>query len=230
MLVRRLNAKITRVLRGAGNAPVKKKGNTTPSRLSSEEPLAVLERKYRKDKSAAAALPLAKRLLQQTGNIAKAQQIVNEIPSTDNLHDDETAFILRVQSLNKYLHEDFVLPQRHASYNFIPVINKVLYAVGISPLSVSNGYTSRTHGVATGLQTQGMEVIVAPLPGKPWDKGAQSGFRIPREHHRYLRKVNDVTYSHNPGLRAWEGDFDTFIQVSADAYVREAMIEKPEYI
>src|SRR5699024_3197155 len=110
MLVRRLNAKITRVLRGAGNAPVKKKGNTTPSRLSSEEPLAVLERKYRKDKSAAAALPLAKRLLQQTGNIAKAQQIVNEIPSTDNLHDDETAFILRVQSLNKYLHEDFVLP------------------------------------------------------------------------------------------------------------------------
>lgn len=230
MLVRRLNAKITRVLRGAGTAPVKKKGNTGPSRLNSEEPLAVLERKHLKDKNAATALPLAKRLLQQAGNISKAQQIINEIPPTNNLHNDELAFIRRVQSLNKYLHDDFVLPQRHTSYNYLPERNKVLYAVGISPLSVSNGYTSRTHGVATGLQLQGMDVIVAPLPGKPWDKGPQPGFRIPREHRRYLRTINDVTYSHNPGLPAWEGDFDTFVQVSADAYAREAMIEKPEYI
>src|SRR5699024_10815362 len=116
------------------------------------------------------------------------------------------------------------------SHNYVPKRDKVLYAVGMSPISISNGYTSRTHGVATGLTEQGAEVLVAPLPGKPWDKGPQPGFRVPKDHHRYLRQINGVTYSHNPGIRAWEGDLDIFLQVSTDAYVREAMIEKPEYI
>src|SRR5699024_965611 len=130
----------------------------------------------------------------------------------------------------KYFDQDFELPQRHETYNYVPQQNKVLYAVGMSPVSVNNGYTSRTHGVATGLTDVGAEVIVAPLPGKPWDKSLQPGFSRPSEPRRYVSEINGVRYSHNPGLRSWEGDFDTFLQVSADAYVREAMIEKPECI
>src|SRR5699024_4967632 len=185
---------------------------------------------YGTDKSAATALPLARKLVQETGSISKAHQILSNIAPDTTLHADETNYISRVKSLYKYLHEDYVLPQRHVSHNYVPKRDKVLYAVGMSPISISNGYTSRTHGVATGLTEQGAEVLVAPLPGKPWDKGPQPGFRVPKEHHRYLRQINGVTYSHNPGLRAWEGDLDIFLQASTDAYVREAMIEKPEYI
>ena len=47
---------------------------------------------------------------------------------------------------------------------------------------------------------------------------------------RYVEEIDDVRYVHNPGIPAWEGDIDIFFQVAADAYVREAMIEKPEYI
>lgn len=230
MLIRRLNAKISRMSRRVGPTQIKKKGVSTPSRLNSQDSLEDLKRKYRGDKSAAIALPLAKKLVQDTGNISEAHELLNNIPTDTALRSDEIDYIQRVKSLNKYLHEDYALPQRHDSYNYIPNRDKVLYAVGMSPLSVSNGYTSRTQGVATGLASQGADVLVAPMPGKPWDKGAQPGFRIPKERRRYLREIDGVTYSHNPGIRAWEGDLDIFLQASADAYVREAMIEKPEYI
>lgn len=230
MLIRRLNAKVSRISRGGSSVRLKKKVPKTPSRLNSQKPLEELERDYEKDKCAATALPFAKKLLQETGSISEAHRVLRDIPPGTTLHDDENSFIKRVKSLNKYLHEDYVLTQRHASYNYLPKRNKILYAVGMSPLSISNGYTSRTHGVATGLTAQGADVLVAPLPGKPWDKGPQAGFRVPKTQRRYLRQINGVNYSHNPGIRAWEGDLDIFFQVSTDAYVREAMIEKPEYI
>ena len=230
MLIRRLNAKISRMSHRGPSVQVKKKVAKTPSRLNSLESLAVLKRKYDTDSAAATALPLAKKLVQETGNITEAHQILSNIPTDTPLRDDETNYVRRVKSLNKYLHDDYVLPERHASSNYVPKRNKVLYAVGMSPISISNGYTSRTHGVATGLATQGAEVLVAPLPGKPWDKGPQPGFRAPKDRRRYLRQINGVAYSHNPGIRAWEGDLDIFFQATTDAYVREAMIEKPEYI
>lgn len=230
MLIRRLNAKISRMSRRGPSMQVKKKVIKSPSRLNAEQSLTDLKRQYRTDKSAATALPLARKLVQETGSISKAHQILSNIAPDTTLHADETNYISRVKSLYKYLHEDYVLPQRHVSHNYVPKRDKVLYAVGMSPISISNGYTSRTHGVATGLTEQGAEVLVAPLPGKPWDKGPQPGFRVPKDHHRYLRQINGVTYSHNPGIRAWEGDLDIFLQASTDAYVREAMIEKPEYI
>src|SRR5699024_2395909 len=231
MLVRRLNAKITRVSPTRNHfAQLKKKIIKPTSRLDTNDSLEVLQKKYRKAPTVATALPLARSLIQQAGNITEAKKILTEIPADVDLHEAEISFIRRVNSLYKYLHVDYALPQRHNSYNFIPKRNQILYAVNMSPLSVTNGYTTRTHGVATGLVSQGLEVVVAPLPGKPWDKGPQSGSHVPKEHRRFVQKVNNVTYSHNPGIRAWQGDLDTFLQVSADAYVREAMIVKPEYI
>lgn len=230
MLVRRLNAKLARMARSGGYTQVKKKNGGFLSRLNSQEPLESLKSKYAIDRSAATALPLAKKLVQQAGNISEAHRVLSSMPTDTVLSDDEIDYIRRVKSLNKYLQQDYTLPLHHNSCNYVPNRDKVLYAVGMSPLSISNGYTSRTHGIATGLALQGAEVIVAPLPGKPWDKGPQSGFRVPKDRRRYLRKINGVTYSHNPGIRAWEGDFDIFLQASTDAYVREAMIEKPEYI
>ena len=107
----------------------------------------------------------------------------------------------------------------------------MLYAVGMSPVSVTNGYTSRTKGVAAGLVAQGLDVVVAPLPGKPWDKkSVVPGRRVPVEQRRDVSEIDGVRHVHNPGLPAWEGDLDVFFQVAADAYVREAMIEKPEFI
>lgn len=230
MLTRRLNAKITRLTRLRDPVQVKKKVGKSQNRLNSTTNLDGLKEEHNKKKNAATALPLAKKLLQQTGNISEAHQILNDVPSDASLGRDESDFVLRVRSLNKYLHSDYELPQYHNSYNYVPQRNKILYAVGMSPISVSNGYTSRTQGVAKGLAAQGADVLVAPMPGKPWDKGPQRGYRIPKNRRRYLHEVNGVTYAHNPGIRAWEGDFDIFLQATADAYVREAMIEKPEYI
>jgi glycosyltransferase involved in cell wall biosynthesis len=231
MLIRRLNAKIARSARGQSKtAVVKKKIASPPSRLNSDDSLKRLQRKFSRDNSPAVALPLAKKLLQTAGNIREASDVLDQMPPDTVLHAAEDSFVKRVKSLRKHLDEDFQLPKKHKSYNYSPQRNKLLYAVGMSPVSITNGYTSRTHGVASALSEQGVEVVVAPLPGKPWDKGAQDGFRVPSRQARYVSSINGVRYAHNPGVPAWEGDFDTFLQVSADAYVRESLIEKPEFI
>src|SRR5699024_1386638 len=173
---------------------------------------------------------LAKKLLQEKGNISEANEVLAAITADTEFQIDELDLIRRVASFKKYLHQEFELPKHHRSYNYVPTRKKILYAVGMSPVSVNNGYTTRTHGVATALAEKGADVIVAPLPGKPWDKKPQPGFSIPNKRRRYISNIDDVRYAHNPGLRSWEGDFDIFLQVSADAYVREAMIEKPELI
>lgn len=229
MLIRRLNARMTRMYRSYGT-PVKKNSGKRPSRLTSDKTLETLQRKFRHDKSAQIALPLAKKLLQEKGNISEANRVLREMPIDTSLQNDELAFVRRAKSLKKYLDQGFKLPHRHSSYNYEPKRNKILYAVGMSPVNMNNGYTSRTHGIATGLASQGAKVMVAPLPGKPWDKSPLPGFSVPSDRRRHLSKINGVQYSHNPGLRAWEGDLDIFLQVSADTYVREAMIEKPEFI
>lgn len=228
MLVRRLNAKISRVARLSRSKVVKKNKNS--SRANSALPLEQLQHNFRQKRSASNAIALARALLREQGAISDAKLILDEVSNESALEGTDKQFVRRVSSLSKYLHENLELPKRHYSYNYVPTQNKVLYAVGMSPLSVSNGYTSRTHGVVAGLVSQELEVVVAPLPGKPWDKGPQPGYRIPKERRRYIRYVDGVRYVHNPGVPAWGGDLDIFFQVSADAYVREALIEKPEFI
>lgn len=236
MYQRRLNAKITRMARGraAGAVPraaARKPAAKGPARLSSQESLESLQASFARRGTAAAGLPLARKLIQERGDITGAREVLDQIRDKGGLKEAEVGYIRRVDSLHRLLSEDVGLPPRHRSYNYVPVRDKVMYAVGMSPVSVTNGYTSRTKGVVEGLTGQGLDVFVAPMPGKPWDKKvAQGGLRIPAEQRRYVEEIDGVRYVHNPGIPAWEGDIDIFFQVAADAYVREAMIEKPEYI
>ncbi|WP_176386711.1 glycosyltransferase [Gulosibacter sp. 10] len=229
MFIRRLNAAIARVRRDPGSL-LKKKNVEPRSRLESSKDIETLRKELRSGKRPAVVFPLAKKILQQAGGIREAGQVLGHLKSDLPLATSEREFIERVRSLNRYLDAEYELPQQHHTYNYVPAKDKVLYAVGISPISVSNGYTSRTQGVATGMASRGLDVVVAPMPGKPWDKGPQPGYRVPGEHRRFTRAINGVTYAHNPGGKAWEGDIDVFFQISADAYVREALIDKPEFI
>lgn len=229
MFMRRINAKILRLSR-AGKLVSKKKISEPKSRLNSTDSLQSLRSRYQRRKDWATALPLARKLHVEEGDIRGAWEVIEPLADDGQLTEAEALFVERVRSFHRYLHSEYPLPKQHRSYNYVPVRGKAIYAVGFSPLSTSNGYTSRTQGVARGLGSAGIDVLVAPMPGKPWDKGAQPGFRIPQEKARYKRVVDGVSYVHNPGQKAWEGDIDTFIQVTADAYVREAMIEKPEFI
>ncbi|WFP17757.1 glycosyltransferase [Citricoccus muralis] len=229
MFLRRLNAKIVRLSRGE-KISSKKKRSEPKSRLTSAEPLQVLQQRFQRRKDASTALPLAKRLFSDEGQIREANEVLRALTPDVELSEVESRFVQRVGSFAKYLEAEYRLPQRHRTYNYVSIRDKVMYAVGFSPVSTSNGYTSRTQGIAKGLMDAGADVVVAPMPGKPWDKGPQPGYRVPKEEARYTRNVDGVRYVHNPGLKAWEGDLDVFIQATADAYVREAMIEKPEFI
>ncbi|WHS28199.1 glycosyltransferase [Auritidibacter ignavus] len=233
MFLRRLNAKIVRLTRNSVRRAGDVRGRVLPtaaSNLSSKESLESLRDRFQKKPTVKNALPYANKVLNVQGNISEANSILDSVPESAVLGDGEKKFVQRVRSLHKLLDKPVELPQKHYTCNYLPVQNRILYAVGISPVSNSNGYTTRTQGIAQGLQLQGADVIVAPLPGKPWDRRPSTGFKVPQEKRRYQQQINGVHYVHNPGLKSWEGDIGVFLQVSADAYVREAMIDKPEVI
>lgn len=236
MYHRRLNAKINRTARAArmGSSAVAGRGGTRPvtgRRISTQESLDSLQAAFARRRTVAAGLPLARKLIQERGDLSGAREVLDQLRGKSGLTDSEENFVRRVDSLNRLLEADYPLPARHRTCNYLPVRGRVLYAVGMSPVSVTNGYTSRTKGVAAGLVAQGLDVVVAPLPGKPWDKkSVVPGRRVPVEQRRDVSEIDGVRHVHNPGLPAWEGDLDVFFQVAADAYVREAMIEKPEFI
>src|SRR5699024_7485378 len=69
MLIRRLNARMTRMYRNT-QVPIKKNSGKAPSRLNSNRSIETLERKFSRDNSAQTGLPLAKKLLQEKGNIS----------------------------------------------------------------------------------------------------------------------------------------------------------------
>ena len=228
MFFRRFNAKMTRLMRGRAAARPAKAAAT--SRVAPGATLEQLRAQHARRATPATAAALSRKLIQEKGDISGAHQIMETVRTGSGASEGDQDYLRRVDSLQRLLHDDVELPCHNRSYNYVPRRNKVMYAVGMSPVSVNNGYTSRTRGVAGGLTAQGMDVIVTPLPGKPWDKKALDRFTVPKEHRRYRQVIDGVTYSHNPGLPAWQGDLDVFFQVSADAYVREAMIEKPEFI
>src|SRR5699024_4240513 len=89
MLIRRLNAKISRMSRRGPSMQVKKKVIKSPSRLNSAQSLTELKRQYGTDKSAARALPLARKMVQETGSISKAHKILSNIAPDTALHADE---------------------------------------------------------------------------------------------------------------------------------------------
>src|SRR5699024_2614428 len=90
MFVRRLNAKITRVMRS-------KTVRTTKNPRSSPRPSAALplqdrRRNFRLDKSPRNSLLLAKALLQREGAITEAHEILSQVPSASELEKNEVKF------------------------------------------------------------------------------------------------------------------------------------------
>ncbi|PQZ96539.1 hypothetical protein CQ017_17560 [Arthrobacter sp. MYb224] len=104
--------------------------------------------------------------------------------------------------------------------------DRVLYCVHATPEFHSNGYAIRTQGVAEGLASNGRKVRVVGRPGYPWD------VIVPNKPERE-RHVNDngiLEYVYLPTAGLDQLPRGTYMQVAADALVREAIKFRPAVI
>lgn len=101
----------------------------------------------------------------------------------------------------------------------------ILYCLHQSVPHTTNGYSTRSHGVAVGLRNSGWKVRVATRPGFPWDSkvsGLSAGY--------HEAQVDGVTYTALAGWSLDKTPLDHYLAQAADHYLREAQTSGAEMI
>lgn len=119
------------------------------------------------------------------------------------------------------------IPSRSHGPVYTPERNRVMYCVHSTPVFNSNGYSIRTKGVAEGLKSSDLDVVVVGRPGYPWDSSRD---RAAPSSKRTEVSLDEVTYVHLPAPPLDRSPVDDFIMIAADAIVREARRQRPAAI
>lgn len=105
---------------------------------------------------------------------------------------------------------------------------RVMYCAHSTPIFESNGYSVRTGGLVAGLRTVGADVFVVARSGYPWD--VESIAEKPRQRKRKEHQLDGIRYVHRPEGNLSASRPDVYIGIAADAFVREARLQRPELI
>nr|WP_306270349.1 glycosyltransferase [Ornithinimicrobium sp. HY1793] len=102
-----------------------------------------------------------------------------------------------------------------------------MYCAHSTPVFNTNGYSIRTHGMATGLLASGEDVCVVGRPGYPWDSSIDTA---KPDRVRQSEQLDGVTYVHLPASPIDATAFDHYVLEAADAFVREARLLRPSLV
>lgn len=119
------------------------------------------------------------------------------------------------------------IPPKTYSPAYIPQAGKVMYCAHSTGEFNSNGYSTRTTGLTSAVVNAGNELFIAARPGYPWDSKVDRA--LPKKT-RLIREYQGVKTHFNPGVSLRDDPLDKFIQLSADIYVREAIMNRPAVI
>lgn len=133
----------------------------------------------------------------------------------------------RIQGTARLADSPVTLPARSRGTAYLPEPGRVLYCVHSTPAYSSNGYSTRTRGVAAGLVAAGGDVSVVARAGYPWDSKVDTKKPKPQ---RTVKTLDGVPYAHVPGADLNETPIDLYLQSAVDAYVREARLVRPAVI
>ncbi len=118
-----------------------------------------------------------------------------------------------------------VLPPRQPNAGLMSRRQQVLYCLHQSVPHATNGYSTRSHGIAVGLQESGWNVRATTRPGFPWDGGIKG---LPRGY--YEATVDGVAYAACAGWNLAKTPLDLYLAEAADHYLREAQTSGAEVI
>ncbi|MEE1620741.1 glycosyltransferase [Zafaria sp. J156] len=116
---------------------------------------------------------------------------------------------------------------RQPGPGYVPVRGRVMYCAHSTGRFNSNGYSTRTAGLVQALSETGSDVFVAARPGYPWDVKTSEQ---PPGRTRFEQEIDGVRHVFNPGPRWTRDPLDTYVLHAADAFVREAMVNRPAVI
>ncbi|WP_434986151.1 glycosyltransferase [Vreelandella zhaodongensis] len=117
------------------------------------------------------------------------------------------------------------LPPRQPNAGLMTRRQHVLYCLHQSVPHATNGYSTRSHGIAVGLQQSGWKVRATTRPGFPWDAGIKG---VTRGYHE--SDVDGVTYAACAGWNLAKTPLDHYLAEAADHYLREAQTSGAEII
>ncbi|GHD11676.1 glycosyltransferase [Zhihengliuella salsuginis] len=168
------------------------------------------------------------------GGVLAARDILARMPDDDGFEgsgyeptDRDRSFIDQVHGLARFVDSLPYVPPQSSTPGYQPVARRIMYCAHSTGEFNSNGYSTRTSGLVSGLAANGEDVFVAARPGYPWDSKT-SGPSL--ETKRSNRIHEGVRYVYNPGPNVARTPLDTYLHQAADAYVREAVINRPALI
>lgn len=135
--------------------------------------------------------------------------------------------ILRVLGEVRLLEGKVIIPEKVNSPVYVPQPNRIMYCVYSTPVFNSNGYSTRSRGVATGLKSAGADIVVVARSGYPWDWKIDTS--MPTKE-RSVCALDDIEYVHLPNGGMNVLSPSAHIEQAADAFVQEALIQRPSFI
>lgn len=120
------------------------------------------------------------------------------------------------------------VPVRSQGPAYLPERGRIMYCAPTTPVYDTSGWGAHTRGLVSGLRESGGDVFVMARGGYPWDCAVSAGGApSPR---RLVTSLDGIDCVHRP-----EGDLqsmrvDDYVQVAADAFVREARLQRPSLI
>lgn len=161
------------------------------------------------------------------GRIVESANLVRENSClVEELSDRGKQLAQRILGFER-LDLESLLPARSQNPAYVAEHKRVMYCVHQTPLFNSNGYSTRTRGVAKGLQLNDKDVVVVGRSGYPWDSKADVAKPLIRRHSVML---DGVDYVHLPGGNLNRDPLDRYFMEAADAFVREACMQRPALI
>lgn len=159
------------------------------------------------------------------GKLDETQSVLNDLLARgENFDKKQRDFKAFVDGLVR-LKSGWVLPPHQPNAGFFTRRQHMLYCLHQSVPHATNGYSTRSHGVAVGLQTSGWKVRATTRPGFPWDAGVTG---INNGYHE--AEVDGVTYAAVAGWNLNNTPLDHYLAEAADHYLREAQTSGAEII
>ena len=145
--------------------------------------------------------------------IRQNEMVVSQLNSQDQ------AIVRTILGLERLLDRPPFISPKQPNPGYLAERGRIMYCAHSTGHFNSNGYSTRTAELARGLQTEGLDVLVAARPGYPWD--------VPTDQakpagERFTKSILGVDHVFNPGPNWTRQPLDEYWLEATDSYVREA--------
>ncbi|MGM9488992.1 glycosyltransferase [Ideonella sp. YS5] len=163
----------------------------------------------------------------ERGHVQMARQAMAGL-AADRLSAPQRRLVTMLDGLHRLMTVGPAIPPRQPNSNLVVNPDRVLYCVHSAMPYLTNGYSTRTHGVAAGSRRAGVDMVVATRPGFPWDAKGAAG--AARAQGRLCVSQSGVPYVFTPGPDLETLPLDHYIAAAADAFAREALRQRASVI